>query len=204
MSRGKKIGGLEKIVGYKPPRDNGCFPGTTRVLTPYGEIPIERLHVGDEVFSYDTRRRCVVVRRITRKLTHPASRIFELSFTSRRAPLLTTGYHTFLTDCGWVKASRLKAGCRILNRASQTKYGSSISKVEATSRIEPVFNLYTEGEHNFIVEGLVAHNFTFVRELRTVLHASVFDKWQGAPRRAPVAPGNRGLRVPPRNILSEM
>ena len=40
---------------------------------------------------------------------------------------------------------------------------------------EPVFNLFTTGPHNFIAEGVLAHNFTELRWLRTWAHRLVVD-----------------------------
>ena len=44
-----------------------------------------------------------------------------------------------------------------------------------TEAPEPVFNLYTTGPHNFIAEGVLAHNFTELRWLRTWAHRLVMD-----------------------------
>jgi intein/homing endonuclease len=45
-------------------------------------------------------------------------------------------------------------------------------RIEAitTAAPEPVFNLHTTGPHNFIAEGVLAHNFTKLRWLRTWGH----------------------------------
>jgi hypothetical protein len=46
---------------------------------------------------------------------------------------------------------------------------SRLVRIEAitTEAPEPVFNLHTAGPHNFIAEGVLAHNFTELRWLRT-------------------------------------
>ena len=50
-------------------------------------------------------------------------------------------------------------------------------RIEAitTEAPEPVFNLHTTGPHNFIAEGVLAHNFTELRWLRTWAHRLVVD-----------------------------
>jgi len=40
---------------------------------------------------------------------------------------------------------------------------------------EPVWNLHTEREHNFVVDGVVVHNFSFLPSLRTALHVVFVD-----------------------------
>jgi hypothetical protein len=47
--------------------------------------------------------------------------------------------------------------------------------VETAGRREPVYNLFTTGEHSYVVDGFVAHNFTHLRVLRTWWHRLVLD-----------------------------
>jgi hypothetical protein len=51
-----------------------------------------------------------------------------------------------------------------------------VAAVVPTLKVEPVYNLYTEGEHNFVVEGVPVHNFTHFPALRTLLHRALFDR----------------------------
>ncbi len=51
----------------------------------------------------------------------------------------------------------------------------SVAKIVLTNTYEPVFNLYTEGEHTFIADGSVVHNFSYFRTLRTVFHQLFID-----------------------------
>ena len=48
-------------------------------------------------------------------------------------------------------------------------------EVITTGALEPVFNLHTTGPHNFIAEGVLAHNFTELRWLRTWAHRLFVD-----------------------------
>ena len=54
---------------------------------------------------------------------------------------------------------------------------SRLVRIEAitTEAPEPVFNLHTTGPHNFIAEGVLAHNFTELRWLRTWAHRLFVD-----------------------------
>jgi hypothetical protein len=47
----------------------------------------------------------------------------------------------------------------------------------STEPAEPVYNIHTTGEHNFIADGVVAHNFTEFRRLRTLFHRLFIDPW---------------------------
>jgi hypothetical protein len=67
---------------------------------------------------------------------------------------------------------RLKAGDRLIGIGADNL---EVERVYSTSETENVYNLITSGEHNFIVDGIVAHNFTFLREARCLLHHALFD-----------------------------
>ena len=53
---------------------------------------------------------------------------------------------------------------------------------------EPVYNLYTAGEHSFIVEGCVVHNFTTMRVVRTWLHRWFIDPFHQVESEALLSP----------------
>ena len=66
----------------------------------------------------------------------------------------------------------IKEGDRFIQVNSKTRV---VARVQLTGKIEPVFNIYTEGEHNFIADSCIAHNFTEFRNLRTILHKVFLD-----------------------------
>lgn len=85
-----------------------------------------------------------------------------------------TPNHRLLTSGGWTRLDRLRAGDALV-RPDAGAQGSTVLAVEPTSRVESVFNLGTTGEHSYIVDGLVAHNFTHLRWLRSWWHRLVLD-----------------------------
>jgi hypothetical protein len=109
---------------------------------------------------------------VTRVLSHQDEAIFAVSFNDGGESLRTTAHHSFLTRRGWVKASALRVGDRFVHAISKE---AVVSSVAATGKSEKVYNLYTAIEHNFIVDGVVAHNFTFLRRFRTLVHRLLFD-----------------------------
>jgi hypothetical protein len=74
---------------------------------------------------------------------------------------------SFKTDSGWKRASQLQAGDTLLRVDDSGE--SRLVRIEAITIEAPesVFNLHTTGPHNFIAEGVLAHNFTELRWLRT-------------------------------------
>ncbi len=79
-----------------------CFAEGTRVATDGGQIPIEKIKVGDNVLNINGFAR---VKNIFRNLV-PVVRIIKLEFDNGTV-LFTTKDHLFLTQNGWMKASDL-------------------------------------------------------------------------------------------------
>lgn len=154
---------------------SSCFPATALVETPAGPRPIGEVQGGDEVWAWSEARRCRVVARVTARLDHPPQELWRLEFGDDRDPLTTTANHTLLTCTGWRRADRIRPGDRL--PSSGEELGRLVIRSAATGRKEPVFNLHTTGPHTFVIEGVVAHNFTVLREVRTLWHRIRVDPW---------------------------
>lgn len=152
---------------------DSCFPSSTLIATPYGQVPIGELSVGDIVLS--SQDGTLVGRLITRTLVHGASPLVRVELESGNT-LICTANHSFLTDKGWLALTKIRSGDSIMQADGRP---SCVKSIAETGTMEPVFNLYTQGEHNFIADGCVAHNFTHFRKLRTLLHNAFFDGLRG-------------------------
>lgn len=90
----------------------GCFPAQTLITTPEGEVPIEELHVTDQVTAFDsgrlTFRNAMVRSNMTRR-----AQTRNLRFSDGTA-LTTTNEHPIFTKRGWRMASRLQVGDDVL------------------------------------------------------------------------------------------
>jgi hypothetical protein len=83
--------------------------------------------------------------------------------------------HTFLTPHGWVSAYQLLPGQELMTMDAA---GSArVLSVRPTGRGEQVHSLYTTGDHNYVVQGCVAHNFKAFRTLRMWWHR-LFVDWR--------------------------
>jgi hypothetical protein len=51
-----------------------------------------------------------------------------------------------------------------------------VGDVENCEQLEAVYNLHTEKEHNFIVNGIVAHNVAWFYRLRSAFHRLFVDR----------------------------
>jgi hypothetical protein len=162
----------QRRPNVQPSAGSGCFVGTSLIWTPNGDRPIQEIVVGDSVLSWQTNTRSLVVRRVKKVLVHRSQPIWTLRLDGRIGTIRTTACHTVLTAGGWVKVDRLTVGDHILQVGGS---GLEIKGITGPSSEEDVYNLHTRVEHNFIVDGVIAHNFTVLRRTRTLLHRLVFD-----------------------------
>lgn len=153
---------------------SSCFPGGTPILTPTGYRLLHDLQAGDLVLSRKPTGK-LVDETITEKLSYDATAIMCLHLASMATSLRTTAHHTLLTRRGWRRASVLRRGNQLMCvDANGRSHWASLSEL-TISDPEPVFNLHTTGTHTFIAGGVVAHNFTEVRWLRTMAHRIFVD-----------------------------
>lgn len=142
-----------------------CFVGSTPILTPEGWQPISDLGEGDQVISYDQSTGTTTFRCIEKRKDHKPAIVWELHLMQRNEPICTTRAHSFLTQRGWQRTSRLRTGDTMITVGGDVV---TVASVDKTGRAEPVFNLITEGEHTYIAQGCIAHNFTYLRHIRVL------------------------------------
>ena len=182
----KKVAMLEKEFQAQGAKA-GCFPAEARIWTPEGERPIASFAAGDPVLSFNPRTGVLRARAVTAKLRVGVGLLTELQLADGKKLQLTSS-HTLLCERGWLMARKLKPGdklVRVDRRGRQEKI--AIADYRRLPRMAQLYTLHTSGEHSFIVEGTVAHNFSVLRRLRTHLHRVFID-----PRRewSPVKVGS--------------
>jgi hypothetical protein len=159
-------------VGPTPP----CFVGTTPILTPEGWRPIAELRAGDRIISYHKSTGTTRIRHVKQQRCFEPARIWELHLAGRAEPIGTTRIHSFLTNRGWKQTKQLKSGDILVTSG---KEDALVTSVVETSRREPVYSLITDGEHTYIAQGCVVHNFTYLRHLRIWWHRYVLTNGIG-------------------------
>lgn len=157
-------------------RGGGCFPATARVRTPQGWQEMGAITVGDTVLSYDARSGLTRARTVTKKLEHSPRTLWSIELSLSTSPILTTKTHRFLTQRGWIQGGKLRQGDQVVmvNQAFATE-AHEVRSVRMLPQQERVYNLYTAGEHTYLVEGCVVHNFSVLRSLRTWWHRRFVD-----------------------------
>lgn len=141
-----------------------CFTAGTSVATPRGRVPIEKLKIGDEVFSYDFLLSKVIKDKVVdtfcRRTTTPLLKWMD-TFVTANHPVWTEGE-------GFQPADKI-----LINFSSQFQQGL---RLFASLRVRPfdfkelaardvilnekgtvVYNIETE-THNYFANGLLVHN----------------------------------------------
>ena len=99
----------------------------------------------------------------------------------RETSLLVTPAHSFLTVAGtWRRAGQLKVGDELAVHGHVQERATVIRSIVPAGQTDAVFNLHTAHDHSFIVEsghsdGLLAHNFSYLRALRVLMHRVFID-----------------------------
>jgi Pretoxin HINT domain len=176
-----------KTNGYtlaKRDRGKHCFPSSALVRTPRGYEMICKLNTGDSVICYDELSGAFAAREVTRRIDYPAAILWDIHMVGLPVPVATTASHPFLTTSGWKCAIQLSPGDQLIafDERGGFKHETVLS-VENTDRRQAVYNLHTAGDHTYIVDGLIVHNFVYFRTFRTHWHRLFIDPPQKAATR---------------------
>jgi intein/homing endonuclease len=155
---------------------NDCFAEGSMVLTCAGEREIETVQPGDQIWSLDCNRQILVRERVIKTLEYSSGKVLRFVCEGSRE-FRVTAYHSILTRSGWRKAGKLRVGDMVRFRSNAGKF--IWCAVEAPAEPfgeQKVFNLITSGQHNYIVNGTVAHNFTFLRLLRVAFYRFLYHR----------------------------
>lgn len=134
-----------------------CFTEDTPVLTSCGLRRISEINEGDSVYAYDENTGVYAYKPVTQLGLGEASETVRVHVDGE--VIKCTSTHPFLTDCGWVQASDLKEGNRVLSENNSYRVITAIDKI---SYDEPIltYTLCVDEYHSFLVgnSGLVVHN----------------------------------------------
>lgn len=173
----KQAAGATFVHSAPAPSKASCFPGHAQVLVPGGQRAIRDLSRGDYILSWSESHRRLVARCITRTFEHDPAPILSVEFADGNSTLQATANHRVLAHGNeWIRVDRLVPGDRIATHDGLTR---TVSSVLLSGRTDRVFNLFSEVEHNFVVEGVVVHNFSYLLGIRTWMHRLVYDHQLG-------------------------
>jgi hypothetical protein len=134
----------------------GCFIAGTPIATPAGNVLIEDISVGDQVYSYDENNREITIGLVDHILRSSSNSVYDVSIGGQT--FRCTWNHPWLTTRGWVKAKYLAPGDTVL-----TMNGSDISETEVESSVSvdgsfPIYNFEVAVTHTYFADQYVVHN----------------------------------------------
>ncbi len=141
--------------------DPVCFAKGTLIHTSGGLIPIEKLIVGDRVWSYDENTGTTVINKVSRIYATPNQQILELKFESEEGKseiFRVTAEHPFMVvDRGWIPVSELNPEDIISSINDKVMIFKSLNNLIET---QTVYNIEVEKQHSYFVgeNGLLVHN----------------------------------------------
>ncbi|MGL4283607.1 MAG: polymorphic toxin-type HINT domain-containing protein, partial [Eubacterium aggregans] len=149
-----------------------CFVKGTLVYGKNALRPIEKVSVGDSVYSYNLEAEKVELSRVVNVLKRPTNGIYELSAAKEK--ILVTAEHPFYVEGkGWVTVKELKPGDRL---QTSTKEKLKVDAVKAMAQDVEVYNIEVDGNHNYFVtnSSILVHNknITEAKETSTIKEKS--------------------------------
>ncbi len=134
-----------------------CFKKGTTVYTEKGNIEIQKLKVGDAVYSYNEITGAIEIKNVITLQEHQSAEILEIVIGSET--ICVTEEHPFyIVGKGWTKAKDININdeCKSLNDNLVLKV-LSIKKIEEKNS---VYNLEVDGNHNYFVSSyrVLVHN----------------------------------------------
>ena len=133
-----------------------CFLAGTQILTTKALKSIEKIVVGDSVYSYNLEKNLVELSKITKFLKRHTQEIYEV-VTDNQKILVTAEHPFYVEEKGWVRVKNLQSGF-ILKTKGNTK--ERIISVTLKETPETVYNIEVEGNHNYFVtnSNILVHN----------------------------------------------
>lgn len=138
-------------------KSNYCFTENTPVLTDCGVRNISEIRVGDFVYAYDENTGKYAYKPVTQLSIGETMETICVQIDGEIIECTPT--HLFLTNTGWIPASELKKGERVLSENGTYR---TVSAVDAESYDTPIttYTLCVDEYHSFLVGncGVVVHN----------------------------------------------
>lgn len=138
-----------------------CVAAGSRVRTPDGEVPIERLGIGDAVLSFDVQRGVLVPTRVSAIRSALRSCV---SLRAKTSTLVCTPDHPiYMPDrASYEHAVAAIPGRPVALASAEGARATAVDSVGIPSGLHTVIDISVESPlHNFVAEGVLVHNKEF-------------------------------------------
>jgi hypothetical protein len=142
---------------------NCCFAAGTPVHTNHGDVPVEKVVVGDEVVSRNRTNGKLESQHVTALTPPHKDNLVEVRVEGERTPLRPSLGHPFWVKRGdavdgvWMEAGTMRVGDLLQNMQGDWRRVVSITPVEGQ---ETVYNFTVAKDHDYFVgeTGFLVHN----------------------------------------------
>ncbi|MFI0450827.1 polymorphic toxin-type HINT domain-containing protein [Actinomadura sp. 6N118] len=152
----RAVNALRRTTPTKTLTEAECFVAGTKIATEHGSKPIEKIKVGDRVWSRDTATGKLTLQRVVRLFQKKTDRLITLKVAGQHIKV-TPDHRIWVNGKGWTHARNLAVGDKLLQANGRT---ATIAAVGALQTNTTVYNFEVENTHNYYVTDakLLVHN----------------------------------------------
>ena len=160
---GMAYGGLQSLLADTEPFALCCFAAGTMVHTDHGDVPIERIRVGDMVLSRSRTTGEQEYKRVTALTAQHRDKLIELRVEGEPEPLRPAVDHPLWVlrapsqQPAWIVADSMRAGDLVLDLKGEWHKVVSVKPLEG---LQTVYNFEVDDNHDYFVgtTGFLVHN----------------------------------------------
>ena len=139
-----------------------CFAAGTPVHTDKGDVPIEKIEVGDEVEARNSTSGDLEKEPVTALTPIHKDHLLDIRVEGEQSPLRPSTHHPFWTQRGdesahWINSAQLRIGDRLLSIDGKWR---AITAITSIAGEETVYNFTVDKDHDYFVgeTGFLVHN----------------------------------------------
>ena len=136
-----------------------CFVAGTMIKTDEGNIPIEEIQIGDEVFAHNPQTGETELKSVVNTFVNEASELIHIIYENEE--IICTKEHPFYSPAkGWVSASKLRAGDILVTLNGRYVVLEQVQHEILETPVK-VYNFEVEDFHTYFVgndDAVLVHN----------------------------------------------
>ncbi|MCW2915327.1 MAG: hypothetical protein JWN52_3395 [Actinomycetia bacterium] len=161
-----------------------CFPAGTKIATEHGLRPIEKIKVGDRVWSRDYKTSKSLLQKVTRLFRHKTQLLVTISAAGVLINV-TPGHWVWFPGHGWIQVAALREGDRLLQRDGREV---TITSLASRNSDIVVYNSEVRQTHSYYVtqHQLLVHNDSGTPSGKGGFFGRIFGSKRGVPKARPI------------------